>query len=340
VSDGFARGRAAAGNGAAISSATRTQPLLLGIILFLASEMMFFAGLFAAYYRTDGALSVAFIDGWTFDPLPSTLLAAAAALYLAGVRRRGRRFPHRAAQPWRTGSFLFGVLSLAVALESPLDAYSDRSFSAHMLQHLVLTMVAAPALVLGEPLDLLLATAPRVWAKAVSAVLRSKPAGALQHPLFAWSAFAAVLWGAHYSPLYELALQNERVHQAEHALFLGAALAYWQVALGSVRLPWALRPFAAPLRVIYLLSFVPSSAFLGLSLSSSGHVLYAHYLRVAGATAAWALRDQRTGGELMWLAGSLVMLAAMLSVMAQWAAQSEREADKADALGYAASEVR
>jgi putative copper resistance protein D len=277
--------------------------------------------------------------GWRFDLLPCAFLAAAAALYLAGVRRRRKWYPHRAPHAWRSLSFLVGLLAIALALESPLDAYADRSFSLHMAQHAVLMMLAAPALVLGEPLELLLATAPRALARAVVVALRSWPARTARHPVFAWCAFCAVLWGTHYSPLYELALENESVHQAEHALYLAAALVFWQFALSNFVVPWAPRPLTHPLRVAYLTSFMPVSAFLGLSLSASRRVLYPHYLHVAGASAASALDDQRAGGELMWLAGSFVMLVAMVAVMAQWARESERQTLRSEGSGCAASEA-
>jgi len=274
--------------------------------------------------------------GWSFDPFVSALLGATALLYLGSVRRYAVRYPRRSFSAWRAACFLLGLALVVVALESQIDTYGDVLFSVHMVQHIVWMMFAAPLLVLGEPLTLLLATAPEPIARRAAAVLRSVPVRILEHPAFAWCAFAVVLWGTHYSPLYELALQNERVHQAEHALFLFSALLFWYCALASNATSWTSRPLSYPLRLVYVLSFMPQSAFLGLSFCVSARVFYPHYARVAGASTASALTDQQLGGTVMWLVDGVVMLAAILVIMALWAREDMARAERADARFYAA----
>lgn len=258
-------------------------------------------------------------DGWSFDPAVTVTSALALGLYLAGVVRRRTRFPRRPLGLWRIAAFAFGVAAIVVALESPIDRLAEGSFALHMVQHLILMMVAAPALVLGEPLNLFLSAAPRPAARALAALFRSKPVHALQHPVVAWCAFTGVLWGAHYSSLYELALENESVHQFEHALFLAAALLFWYVPFAGTPAVWAARPLSQPLRIVFLLSCMAPSGFLGFSLYESGRVLYPHYLGVPGTSAPSALHDQQLGGMLMWLADPLIMLGAVLAVVAAWA---------------------
>jgi cytochrome c oxidase assembly factor CtaG len=106
------------------------------------------------------------------------------------------------------------------ALTGPIDASVETSFSMHMVQHLLLTMVAAPLLLLGAPLTLALAAWPQGSRRAFAGVLHSAPARFLSIPLIAWSAFFAVLWAAHLTGFYEAALRNSGMHALEHVAFL------------------------------------------------------------------------------------------------------------------------
>lgn len=195
--------------------------------------------------------------------------------------------------------FVAGIAAMIGVLSPPFDALADRSFAWHMAEHVVLTLVAAPLLLLGDPVRFALHESPRPLAKALARALRSPVARIFTHPVFAGVAFIATLWGTHFSPLYELSLENETVHIAEHALYLGTALLFWGVAFGKI--PWPL-PFPHPYRTFFVFLAIPFSAALGLALYSANRVLYPHY-----AAFPSALADQQNGGEVMWVGGGLLM---------------------------------
>jgi putative membrane protein len=182
------------------------------------------------------------------------------------------------------------VVTVAVALSPPVDGRADATLAAHMVQHVALTMAAAPLLAAGLP------RLPRV------------------HPIVAWLVFAATGWLVHFTPLFETATESIPVHVFEHALLLGGALAFWAQVLGAgARLSY-------PLRLLYLVVAMPQNTFLALAIFSSRDVLYPHYGRGAGA-----LADQRLAGGIMWVAGDLVLLAAVLVVAAAWARHEEQQ---------------
>ena len=182
------------------------------------------------------------------------------------------------------------MATVAVALSPPVDARADAILSAHMVQHVALTMVAAPLLAVG------LARVPRV------------------HPLLAWLLFAATGWLVHFTPLFEAATENLPVHVFEHALLLGGGLLFWAQVVGRFA------TLSHPLRLLYLVVAMPQNTFVALAIFSTSRVLYPHY-----GSDAEALADQRTAGGIMWVAGDLVLLVAVLLVAAAWARHEERQ---------------
>lgn len=198
-----------------------------------------------------------------------------------------------AGRRWWLGA---GLLLAAVALSPPFEARVDVSLPAHMVQHVLLTMLAAPLLAAG------LARAPRV------------------HPVLAWLLFAATGWGIHFSPFFDAAADTVPVHVAEHALLIGTAVLFWaQVVAPGARM-------SHPQRLLYLVVAMPQNTFLALAISSAGRVLYPHY-----AGGSDPLGDQRVAGGVMWVAGDLVLLVAVLAVAAAWARHEERTALLAEA---------
>ena len=164
-------------------------------------------------------------------------LAAAAAAYALGllrIARVRRRFPARSIV-----CFMLGLIAVGAALSPALDERADAALSWHMVQHLVVLNIAAPLLLLGAPLRLALAALPPRGATQLAVVFRSTPIRALTHPAIAWLSFAAVLYGSHFSPLYNLALENPPLHVLEHTLYLGAALLFWTPLLAVAPAPHA-----------------------------------------------------------------------------------------------------
>jgi putative membrane protein len=270
----------------------------------------------------------AVLGAWQLEPVTVALLAGSAALYLAGVRRVAELHPRNPWRPLRTRFFLGGLAALALALLSPIDTYAEVLFSVHMVQHMLLTTVAAPLLVLGTPVSLLVRAAGRSRHRRVMGVLRSWPVTALTHPMVAWAGYAAVLWGTHFSGLYDAALRNPALHAAEHALFLVSALLLWWPVIGLEPSHWRM---PHPLRVGYLFFQSPVNSFLALTLYSSTRVLYPAYASTGRTWGPTPLDDLHAGAAIMWIGGDLVFLAATGLAIAAWMRHEEVVTARIDA---------
>jgi cytochrome c oxidase assembly factor CtaG len=245
---------------------------------------------------------------------------AAAVVYEMGWRVLVTTRTTRATPPWRRWAFHAGLAVVAAALLPPLDIWAHDRLSAHMVQHLLLTLVAAPLLVAGRPLLVATAALSDDHRRRLLRVGRTPALALLAHPLVAWLVLAAVGWIVHFSPLFDLALEHPLAHAAEHALFLGSALLFWRPVLGTA----VHGRLSHPLRLLYLAVAMPQNTFLALAISSSSRPLYDHYVQVARASGFSALDDQRLAGGIMWVGGDLTLLVAVLAVAGAWAIHEER----------------
>jgi putative copper resistance protein D len=265
---------------------------------------------------------------WSLDPLAVAGIALVALAYLAAVRRVGTAHaanPHPAYRSWL---FAAGLAAIGLALLSPIEAYEGRLFSVHMLQHMLLELVAAPLLLAGAPITLALRAASPRWRRRLLAVLRSRAVHALSFPVLAWLLFAAVNWGWHFSVLYDQALESQLLHYLQHGTFLGAALLFWWPVIGADPSPWRL---PHPVRLLYLFLAMPQNSFLGVAIMSAGSVLYPHYVTNVRAWGPTPLEDQELGGAIMWVGGDLVFLAAMAIVVVMWMRHEDRRTVRLDA---------
>ncbi len=248
---------------------------------------------------------------WSGDPVLLPSLATAAVVYGWAVTRSRRTGRAR-----RAGFFYAGLGVLVAALVSPLDALASATFSAHMVQHLLLMMVAAPLLLAGRPVATMtpaLSARPRRIVARVSGWLRS-PAHRLQQPLLVALAGVLVLWTWHMPSLYEAALRHDAVHALEHVSFLVAALLFWSVVLASGHRRGVPRPVAV---LLVFVTGVQSTALGAILVFASG-VLYPQ--QTAGAT-AWGLSpldDQRLAGALMWVPPAILYIAVMAVLLTRW----------------------
>jgi putative copper resistance protein D len=216
-----------------------------------------------------------------------------------------------------------------LALASPVEAYDTALFSAHMVQHLLLTMVAAPLLVLAAPITLLLrVSSPGVRRRWILPVLHSRVVRIVSHPLVAWSLFACVMWFTHFTPLFEAALEDEWLHRLEHALYLGAAMLFWWPVVGADPSPHRL---SYPARLLYVALGMPLSSFLGLVIFSAPTVLYEHYETLARSWGPTPLEDQAWAGGIMWAGGDAAFVVALILTVAAWLRHEEREGAREDA---------
>lgn len=204
-----------------------------------------------------------------------------------------------------------GIALLAAALVA-LEAWAERAFSAHMLQHMVLIALAPPLLLLGRPGAVWLGSLPRHWQATATAPLRwrplagfwrlgiSLPAAALLH--------GAVLWAWHIPAAFELALRVEAVHWLEHLTLLAAGLLFWHALLRTrgVALGWG---------VMWMLVTVIHSGMLGALITLAPRPLYVIY--VVQGDVSRALADQQLAGLIMWVPMGTVYLVAALAFAAR-----------------------
>lgn len=263
------------------------------------------------------------------DLLPLLLVLLPAAVYLYGVRRltaRGDRWPIG-----RTLSFLVGGLgTIAVATISGLAAYDTSLFAAHMVQHMLLSMVATVFLALGAPITLALRTLPGRPRGCVLAVLHSRFARLVSFPLFPWMLFVASPFALYFSGWYEATLDNRVLHELLHLHFLAVGALFFWPLLGIDPVPGR---GAHPFRVLLIGTTLPFHAFLGVSIMSvqpDGRGLIApdHYLALH--TLEEAVDQQELGGALLWASGDLIGLLFLVVIMTQWMRASEREAQRED----------
>ncbi len=216
----------------------------------------------------------------------------------------------------RAASFLAGWVVLGVALLSPLDALGQVRFWAHMLQHELLLLLAAPLLVRSRPLAQMLWGLPGRWRPvAARRLARMAQLGGLAgilrgltRPLAAWSLHAVVLWGWHAPGLFQAALAHRWVHDLQHASFLASGLVFWWSVLEP---PGGRRRQAAA--VLSLFTTLLHTSALGALLTLSPRAWYPAYGTAAPLAGLDALADQQLGGLIMWVPGGLVFLAAALA---------------------------
>jgi putative copper resistance protein D len=250
------------------------------------------------------------LTGWTLEPVPLGLIAVAAALYVLGARRSRPPWPAS-----RTVAFLGGLGAALVAVASPVDGYATALFSVHMVQHVLLMFVAAPLLALGAPVTLALRVAGRSGRRRILLpVLRSRPLAIVAHPLTAFVLFTVVQYVTHLTGFYDAALENEAVHLAEHALYLGAALLFWWPVVGADPAPG--RP-SHPVRIALLVAAMPMESFLAVALL--GAQPYPHYLSLpAPFGGAAAVADHDAAVAIMWGGGELAVVVGALLVASAW----------------------
>ncbi|HEY7598851.1 MAG TPA: cytochrome c oxidase assembly protein [Candidatus Limnocylindrales bacterium] len=266
---------------------------------------------------------------WRFEAHELLPLLAAGVLFWLAERRVRRDHPANPHPRWRTWCWYGGLAVLLVALQSPIGTYDTTLFSVHMVQHMLISMVAAPLLALAAPITLLLrVSSGEVRRRAILPLLHSWPLRLLTFPVVAWVLFAGVLWATHFSALYDAALEDPLAHLFEHALYLGTALLFWWPAVGADPSPWRM---AHPLRIGYLLIGMPQSAFLGLAILSAPQVIYPHYATLVRTWGPTPLEDQQLAGAIMWVGGDMIFLLALILAVWVWLRAEEEEGRRADA---------
>ncbi|HEV7923033.1 MAG TPA: cytochrome c oxidase assembly protein [Thermoanaerobaculia bacterium] len=256
---------------------------------------------------------------WSWEPWVVALLVISTVLYAVGVARLWRSAGARhGITGWQAASYGAAVASLVVALISPVDTLGGILFSAHMVQHELLMLVAAPLLVLGRPFVAF------VWAvPALAAMARNRPLTAawrrLTSPLAATVLHGLALWTWHLPSLYQATLASDAVHAAQHASFLlTAALFWWSLLHGRAgRIGYGIA-------VVYVFFTTIHSGALGALLTFSPNLWYPIY---GPTTAKWgldALEDQQLAGLIMWIPAGVILVVLGVAMFLGWLEEAER----------------
>jgi cytochrome c oxidase assembly factor CtaG len=265
---------------------------------------------------------------WTLEPLPTLAIAIAVGWWIVAVRRVDRAHPGNPVPRRRSVAFGLGMAAIAMALLSGIDRYDTALFSVHMVQHVLLALVAAPLIALAAPITLVLRVATHeTRMRRILPVLHSRVVRVLAFPVVAWLIFAAVMWGTHFSALFDAALEDPLVHDVEHLLFLSSALLFWWPAVALDPSPWRM---SHPLRALYVFLQMPQNTFLAITILGATSVLYPHYATLVSSWGPAPLADQQLAAGIMWITGDLIFLAAIMAILYGWMKSEARDAARAD----------
>jgi cytochrome c oxidase assembly factor CtaG len=287
---------------------------------------------------------------WEFAPVVTAGVAVLAALYLVGVLRVRRDHP---ARPWpwlRTLAFLAGLATIVLATQSSIGAYDDVLFSVHMIQHLMLIMIAPVLLVAGRPVMLLLHASRNPMHRWTMRVVRSRVVTALTCPPVAAAIYGATIVGTHLTSFMNVVLLHQNVHDGEHLLYLVAGYLYFLPVLGSEPIKWKM---SFPTRFVLLALSMPFDTFVGVVLLETNHEPFSAYAHTGRTWGPSLLSDLHLGGAIMWVGGDGIMFALVVCVfmvflrdrrghatMGDWLENARRQslADSAALAGVSAPE--
>jgi putative membrane protein len=259
---------------------------------------------------------------WGWEPGTLIGLALSAWFYAAGLWRlwRASGVGH-GIRRWEAWCFLGGWITLFIALVSPIHPLGQVLFSAHMTQHELLMLIAAPLLVLGRPLIAFLHSLPPKAAAGLGRLSNTAPWrtvwSTISAPMVAWLIHAIVLWAWHAPALFQATLHSEWIHAAQHLSFLLTALLFWWAIIHGQR---GVTNYGAG--VLYLFTTAIHSGLLGALITFARTTWYPDY----DHTDAWGLsplEDQQVGGLIMWVPACTVYIVAGLAMLASWLRQSE-----------------
>ncbi|HVJ09396.1 MAG TPA: cytochrome c oxidase assembly protein [Acidisarcina sp.] len=249
------------------------------------------------------------LASWAFPPWISVSLLLTALIYWRGWRKL--QFTRPASFPvWRLACFWTGLLTLWLAVASPLDSLGGMLLFLHMTQHLVLMSVAPPLILLGAPVVPLLRGLPRSFVREAlgpffSMGVLHKLGSFLTRPAVGWLAMNLTYIGWHLTPAYELALHSPAWHEVEHAFFFFSCILFWW----PIILPW---PSVARGSRWLILPYLVTADLVNTGLSAffcfAGRTLYPTYSEVPRLFGLTALQDQIAAGALMWVIGSTIFL--------------------------------
>lgn len=290
------------------------------------------ARLLTGYDLPPELLPGRWLDIWRPDWLWVAIALAGAVGYVAAVRKLRRR-----GDGWswpRMLSWFFGLVLLTYFTSGAPAVYGDVLFSAHMVDHMALTMLVPVFLVIGAPVTLALkclkprsdgSRGPREW---ILVVVHSKVSKVITHPIFVGVNFAGSIIIFYFSPLFGLAMRYHVGHELMNTHFLITGYLFVLALIGIDPIP---RRAAYPLRLLLLLGTMAFHAFFGVAVMSSKSLLEASWFGNMGRS--WglsALADQQLGGGVAWAIGEIPTLIVAVGVAFMWSRDDARETKRKD----------
>jgi putative membrane protein len=265
---------------------------------------------------------------WQTGPFPlavAVVLLAIAGWYVLAVRglaQRGRRWPIR-----RTLSFLLGLLAIEVAIGSAVATFTMYTFTAHVIQHLLLMIIAPPLLALGAPMTLILQTSSRPTKRKYLKALHSKVFGAFRNQVTVFFLYYLSMYAFFLSPAIGYAMDHMWLMDLINIGFLAGATLFWWPMVGIDPIPGG--GLSPGFKIINLLIGIPAESFLGIAL----------LMATAPAASIYSLTSTHTGGGVLWAGSEIATLFAVLPVYRQWIRADARLAKRIDAKLAAGEEV-
>jgi cytochrome c oxidase assembly factor CtaG len=259
------------------------------------------------------------LASWNWRSEVTLVVALMGALFASGwwrLRERGSRTATR----WRLALYLGGLATVCLALMSPIDGLASVLFLVHMVQHELLTMVAAPLLLLANPLAAFLwalPRRPRHWVGRLltrGALLRRGLWAVTWMPV-AWLVFVVNLWAWHHPAAYQAALRSDLIHDLEHLAFFGTALLFWWPVINPA--PRVRGHIHYGLRILYVFLAAGQDTLLAGLIGLADRVLYPYYTAAPRLWGLSPLDDQAWGGAIMWVTGSTIYTTAVLLLVAK-----------------------
>lgn len=289
----------------------------------------FFSSRYVMHIAT-GAPPSSIWTAWPNEPFLEISLTATATLYVLGWRRLERRVTRHVVPSNRVLAFGGGMVALVIALVSPVATYSGWLFSVHMIQHLLLLLIAPPLLLLGSPMVPMLWGLPTNWRHVVSRCLAPAGSGArlgrlITRPRVAAISYVATIAIWHIPVMYDRAQGRTLTHDLEHVMFFFTALLYWWPVIhpggGRRRLSYAM---AIP----YLLPPFLEGMLIGALITFADQPVFTTYTLVPRVSGLSVLDDQQLGGLIMWVPGGMLFLIPLITLLALALQHEERRATK------------
>ena len=265
---------------------------------------------------------------WGLPPVLTVLTVWAAGLYLYAVwrlRERGDRWP-----VGRTVAFLAGIGWFVVATGSGLAAYDDTLLSAHMVQHMILSMAVPVFCALGAPVTLALRTLPKRPRGVLLAVLHSRVAKVLTFPPLTLALYVLSPWALYFSGWYDATLHSALLHELMHVHLVVVGSLFFAPIVGVDPLPGRM---SHPFRMLMMMMTLPFHAFLGVTIMGQTDLIGHSWYPALHRTLSWlpdAHADQHLAGGILWASGDVVGLGIFAVIFVQWVRASMQEARRED----------